>query len=200
MEAQIGLRERKKVQTRQAILEAAMALFAEHSYAEVTVSQIADRAGISRQTCFNYFSGKPAIAAAVSEVLVYGIEQLAAAVLPLDVPTAERFRILFQRAWEGVAANKELSHYAVIESIVTPRDTGLRRDLSRRSRKAFASLIADGRRRGDVRTDFDTSLLARIAVAALAECMLSWGLDSDHPLEEDLETTARFLAETICLR
>ena len=200
MEASIGLRQRKKAQTREAILTAAMELFAEHGYQAVTVAEIADRAGISRQTCFNYFAGKPAIAAAVSEIITYGIEQLVDAVLPLDVPTAERIRLLFIRAFEGFDQNRDLSHYAVLESIVTPKDLDTRRNLAKRSRIAFGKLIRAGRERGDVRTDFDEELLARICVATLSECMSAWALNREHPIEEDLAESGRFLAETVCLR
>jgi AcrR family transcriptional regulator len=53
-----GLRERKKQQTRQAIHEAAMKLFAERGYDATTIADIADAAGISPRTFFSYFSAK----------------------------------------------------------------------------------------------------------------------------------------------
>ncbi|NED91890.1 helix-turn-helix transcriptional regulator, partial [Streptomyces sp. SID11233] len=57
-----GLRERKKRMTRQAILDAAEALFARDGYEGVTVAQIADRANISVKTLFTYFSSKEDLA------------------------------------------------------------------------------------------------------------------------------------------
>ncbi|WP_166509456.1 TetR/AcrR family transcriptional regulator [Blastococcus sp. TF02-8] len=53
-----GLRERKKRDTRAALARATLDLAAEHGLAEVTVEQIAARAGVSYRTFFNYFSGK----------------------------------------------------------------------------------------------------------------------------------------------
>ncbi|MEZ0071020.1 TetR family transcriptional regulator [Planotetraspora sp. GP83] len=53
-----GLRERKKLQTRQAIFGVAMALFRERGFADVSVAEIAARAGISKMTVFNYFPTK----------------------------------------------------------------------------------------------------------------------------------------------
>jgi AcrR family transcriptional regulator len=53
-----GLRERKKQQTRQAIHEAAMKLFAERGFEATTIADIADAAGISPRTFFAYFSAK----------------------------------------------------------------------------------------------------------------------------------------------
>ncbi|GAB3491916.1 TetR/AcrR family transcriptional regulator [Amycolatopsis cihanbeyliensis] len=54
----VGLRERKKQRTRQALVEAAMRLFQEKGYERTTVAEIADAAGVSTKTLFNYFPGK----------------------------------------------------------------------------------------------------------------------------------------------
>ncbi|WP_084958361.1 TetR family transcriptional regulator [Thermoactinospora rubra] len=61
------LRERKKAATRQAIREAALQLFAERGFAEVSVNDIADKAGVSRMTVFNYFPTKEDIVVAPLE-------------------------------------------------------------------------------------------------------------------------------------
>jgi AcrR family transcriptional regulator len=53
-----GLRERRKQEARQAISAAAMALFAARGFDEVTISQVADAAGVSKMTVTNYFPRK----------------------------------------------------------------------------------------------------------------------------------------------
>ena len=56
--AGLGLRERKKLMTRQAILDTAQAMFAERGYDNVTVAEIADAVNITANTVFAYFPSK----------------------------------------------------------------------------------------------------------------------------------------------
>jgi AcrR family transcriptional regulator len=54
----MGLRESKKVRTRQEIADTAMRLFAQRGFDHVPVAEVAEAAGVSEKTVFNYFPTK----------------------------------------------------------------------------------------------------------------------------------------------
>ena len=73
----MGLRESKKLQTRQEIADQAMRLFVLRGFDRVTVAEVATAVGVSEKTVFNYFPTKedlffdevPARAAALLETI-----------------------------------------------------------------------------------------------------------------------------------
>ena len=69
-----GLRERKKRQTREAIAQAAMTLFAAHGFDAVTVADVARAADVSEKTVFNYFPAK-------EDLVLHGGEERRAALI-----------------------------------------------------------------------------------------------------------------------
>ncbi|GHE53157.1 TetR family transcriptional regulator [Streptomyces longispororuber] len=57
----VSRRERKKAATRQAIADAALRLFLERGYDQVSIKDIAETADVSTATVFKHFSGKEAL-------------------------------------------------------------------------------------------------------------------------------------------
>ena len=58
MSTDVGRRERKKLETRDRIVQCAVSLFVSQGYESTTIEEIGDRADVSRATVFNYFARK----------------------------------------------------------------------------------------------------------------------------------------------
>jgi AcrR family transcriptional regulator len=91
-----GLRERKKRETREAIARTAMKLFAARGFDAVTVADVAEAAGVSEKTVFNYFPAKEDL------VLHRGAERLETLIeairgRPAGASVVEPFRDLTMR-------------------------------------------------------------------------------------------------------
>jgi AcrR family transcriptional regulator len=91
-EPRLGLRERKKLMTRQAILDTAHAMFAERGYDNVTVAEIADAVNVTAKTVFGYFPSKEDLVFSdedqMRERLVARIRDRAPDETPLDAMAA----------------------------------------------------------------------------------------------------------------
>src|ERR1700689_46984 len=101
-----GLRERKKRQTRAAILAAAARLFEARGYEHVTVAEIADAASISVKTLFTYFRSKEDLAFAAEyqlrDQLVAAIRSRPAGPTPVDAVAALLDRLVVEDGGTGL--------------------------------------------------------------------------------------------------
>jgi AcrR family transcriptional regulator len=88
-EQALGLRDRKKIKTRDAIRREAMRLVEAKGYANTTIEQIAEAAEVSPSTFFRYFPTKETalIANDLDHVTVDALERQ-----PRDMPSMQAFR------------------------------------------------------------------------------------------------------------
>jgi AcrR family transcriptional regulator len=107
-----SLRERKQRRAREAIVDAAYALFAERGFDQVTVADIAERAEVGRTTFFRYFGDK-------QEVLFGSDEQARITLNEVGVPDTG------QPIGDSLAAALSLTRVLVnryVRRIVQPAD------------------------------------------------------------------------------
>jgi len=116
-EEPLGLRERKKIRTRQAIQEQALRLFAEQGYAETTTEQIAAAAEVSPSTFFRYFPTKEetVLYDPIDPVLIQIFIEQPAELAPLDA-----MRAAFKKVFEDIPVERtqtELERQKIIFQI-----------------------------------------------------------------------------------
>ncbi|MGA5037588.1 TetR/AcrR family transcriptional regulator [Streptomyces capoamus] len=121
--APAGLRERKKEETRQRLLEGAAHLFKERGFEATTVADIAAYANVSVRTFFRYFEGKEALLLPDS-VGIFAYVEDALARRPADEAPLDAVCNALLEAAEPFAASTltALSHPVQgIENVVTAR-------------------------------------------------------------------------------
>ena len=98
--APLSRRDRERQARREAMLDAALAVFAEKGYAGASVDEIAERAEFGKGTIYNYFPGgkEELYSALFSERVVGGLHRVVAASFPpdLDLSTPQAARAAFR--------------------------------------------------------------------------------------------------------
>src|SRR5215470_5844281 len=148
--------------------QAAMDLFIERGFEQVTVAEIAGRAGLTERTFFRYFADKREVLFwgqdALRELLVDAVAGTPGSVAPIDAVAA---------ALEAAGAVlQERREYARRRQAVIAANTGLQeRELIKLA--SLASALADALRRRDV-TDPAASLTAEAGIAVFKIAFERW--------------------------
>ncbi|GAA1161269.1 AcrR family transcriptional regulator [Kitasatospora gansuensis] len=185
----LGLRERKKQRTRDALVSAAHRLFLSQGYGRTTVDEIAAEVDVSQRTFFRYFSNKEEVALAVladaEDYFVATLRERPASENPLQ---ALRSSIVL--AWRdlsdtgsdtGVTAALELIQ--LIEETPVLLAAHLRRITEQE--RLIAELIA--RREGlDPAVDLRPRVLAAVFGGVLRSAHLAWSSGQSAPGPEGM--------------
>jgi AcrR family transcriptional regulator len=190
----LSRRERKKLETRQSLLEASLVLFREKGYSATTVEEITERADVAKGTFFNYFASKEAL---LDEVSVWSIEQLRTA---LDVtkgapasPMA-RIKLLMRHMHEQVAQDIRLFQRAFASHLRHPPPPPHR---AKRELFGFLTdLVCEAQACGEIRADVDAELVSDLLRMAYFRRMAACHDDEgDSPPAQHFEQTVDLLMD-----
>lgn len=186
-----GLRERKKIQTRQAIRHAAYRLFAEQGYDGTTVEQIAAAADVSASTVFRYFPTKEDI------VLSDEYDPLMESALrarPAGEPFVESIRQAVVGLMHEMYATERLDLLARMRLV---RDVPAIRARMGENMQLSCGMVARAlaERDGGSGNEFELRVVASALLAAWSEAIMAWAeTDGREDLGDVLDRTLRLLS------
>jgi AcrR family transcriptional regulator len=164
-----GLRERKKLKTRESIQREAMRLFQKQGYEETTIEQIAAAVEISPSTFFNYFPSK-------EDVVLYDAYDPVVASLMTERPANEPPSISIRRVLEAMGGVFDRDRDIILaRGRLWFEVPALRARLWEELEKAqvfISGLIAQ--RSGRDVDDFEIRVTVMIVVGAAMEAMREW--------------------------
>jgi AcrR family transcriptional regulator len=174
MSIETGRRERKKAETRAALVDAALVLFAEQGVDGTSVEQIADRGDVSARTFHRYFASKDELLFADT---IEKREAFAAALRdrPVDEPLLTSLREVAAEMCEVTASHPE--HEGLRLAIIDTSET--LRAMSLKVTEDWASALAEeSARRLDLSADdLLPRLLGGSVIAALRTARRRWQAD-----------------------
>ncbi len=188
-------RERRKLEVRTRIVEAASLLFRRQGFTATRVTEICEVADVAEKTFFNHFPTKQDVlgelaTAAVGELLL-SIE----AARKQGKTTSERIEFFFgaiaDAMTEAGPPQKEMVA-AIIEVVHASRDTSAD---ARKMHDAVGALVADGLAAGDVTTEHDPETLTEMIIGAYYVLSFNFLNLENFPIRQQAASVARFLAD-----
>lgn len=165
-ETALTLRDRFKAATRDAILEAAAAVFARDGAAHVRIEDIAAHAGIAVGTLYNYFRDRSALVGALIELRTAALLDGLDVAVRSDAPFEQRLARFVEALAQHFEANRPLLSILLEEERLHGQDarTASRRQSVLRELMTRAErLLAEGVRDGALR-DGDPGMYAALLV------------------------------------
>ena len=166
---------RRTTATRDALYDAAATLFVERGYESSTMADIAERAGTSRRTAFNYFPSKGDFPMLwVRKMADHAVEVLADARDEEDA--ADRVRTYFRFISSPMEVEPELTRQMMLgwTAAVGPirYESQLLADLRR--------LLEEGQRQGQIRAEVDVAEAARTMSDIYMGVVFRWVREQHH--------------------
>jgi AcrR family transcriptional regulator len=187
-----GRRDRKKQQTRSALVAAALRLVDERGFDRVTVEEISEAADVSPRTFFNYFATKDE--ALIGDPLVEGAElrERMLAVTP-GVPVIGALLLALGPAVEQIQAERELW---MLRLRVIMSNPALLPMLFARGAVTEREYVAAIAARAGVGPDhFFPALMASVTGAAFRTAIMRWAAaDGTRPLSDFVHEAFGMLA------
>ena len=187
--ARTGGGEVSPVPKRDAILRAAIDVFAERGYFNAQVADVARAAGVAAGTVYLYFKSKDDLLVSIFERSMRdGLALGRAAVAGLDDPR-ERLRRLARGHLARLGADRNL---AIVFQVELRQSTKFMERFSSTLLRDYLGLIreaiADGQREGLFRADIKATAAAKMLFGALDEMATNWMLSRRrYSLEADAE-------------
>ena len=179
---------------REAILRAAIDVFADRGYFNAQVADVARAAGVAAGTVYLYFKSKDDLLVSIFERSMRdGLDAGKCAVADLDDP-AERLRRLARGHLARLGADRNL---AIVFQVELRQSTKFMERFSSSLLRDYLGLIreaiADGQRAGTFRSDIKPTVAAKMLFGALDEMATNWilsrrrySLDGDADAVVDL--------------
>lgn len=182
--------ERKKKETRQKIIKAALDLIQQQGFDKTTMEQIAEAADVARKTLYNYFPVKEAIVDEYVRSLSRKFAQEVFAKLPSLPDTRSRLLESLDKVYEQVEINAEIIGISLgyrLKNVLQGDEYQ-----SGGTQSLLAEIIRLGRQAGEIRQDIRAELLVKQLDILRGSIVMGWLND---PSEVDLRQEMALLVD-----
>lgn len=191
-----GRRERRKLEVRRRMIDAAQALFEERGVQAATVAEICERADVAHKTFFNHFPAKHdlvrAMAGEAIEELLVEIERARTAGRDTRSRLTAFFESVAQRASGAGPMHRELMTEIIHAAQAADESTS-----ARRLHAAFGAIVRDGIAAEEVTRRHPAETLTEMILGSYYALMFNWANLEGYPIARRARAAAAFLADAL---
>lgn len=183
-----GRRERRRSETQQRIVSAALQLFSTNGYAETTVEEITEAADVGKGTFFNYFPTKDALLTAIFEQVAEqfsGFRENIRNSQDVRASLTEFAHMLLRMVVRAPKIVRSFFGLALTDPVVGERFQAV----FLHARQTIVALMERGQQIGQVRRDIPAAVLARTLQQCIFGTEILWGFTSGEDLHEWIDVT-----------
>jgi AcrR family transcriptional regulator len=194
----MGLREKKKLETRERIRAAAAELFTRHGYGAATMRQIAERAHVGLGTLFNYAEDKRDLVFLIFNEELNAITDVALAAPRPGQPLAQQLLAVFAVHYRWLATQPALARILLQELTFysSGKQAATFHSIRKRLIDGVAALIRRAQEKKEISSSETPAVIAR-HVFFTYSASLRWWIAAPHP---DPEAGIRDLKRLLALQ
>lgn len=190
--------ERRKIEFRDKITEAALKLFAEQGVSDTSVSSIIKAADIAHKTFFNHFPTKDHLLQHIVSTYsdhAYSVFRDAFKRYNEPEKRVEYCFINIAKAVEALHPNyKQLMNFYLISGAGS-------NELRIKQKAEFSAIVnqimSDAKLQGKLRPGFTQETLTDMVVAICVATLLNWSLEEDYPLVANMKKAIKFINASV---
>jgi len=187
-------RERRREETRQRLIQAALALMHEKPFDQVTVEEITERADVAKGTFFTYFPTKEHLLQAYIRDMTDEVYEFLESLQPEQAPSQwEVLRQVMLFIAQRDARSLQITRSIMVACCQSHELREQMLDIVKEATEYARAGFESGQRTGEFRTDVPADELAHQAIRLYRLSLMEWMMErEDEPLERIVERVLEF--------
>lgn len=180
-------RDRRRSETYERLMRAALKLFAEKGIAATTVEDITEAADVGKGTFFNYFQTKEHVLQAFGDTRILKIQSALDEARAGDMPIWQVLRKLAHSLAEEASNTPGLLRSILVAPLTREPVREFMAEKMTNGRSRLAEIFQLGQDRAEIRVDLAAAYMARAYQQAIFGAMVLWSIDPQGELDAWLD-------------
>jgi len=181
-------RDRRRSETYERLMRAALKLFAEKGIASTTVEDITEAADVGKGTFFNYFETKEHVLQAFGDTRIQKIQGALDEARAGDMPIWQVLRRLAHSLAEEASHAPGLLRSILVAPLTREPIREFMAEKMTNGRNRLADIFQLGQDRSELRPDIPAAYMARAFQQSIFGAMVLWSIDPQGELDAWLDT------------